>query len=81
LAEVVVANLVEPRLTVGQAIIEHAIDRGEVDAHADVELLATLAPAMSLYRMMIARRPLDRAFLLHIIDRVLIPALTASSHS
>lgn len=69
------AAIVEPWAQVNRLLIKRAIDRGEVAATVDVEALAQVIPSMSAYRTLILRKPLDRAFLVSMIDAVLLPAL------
>ncbi|MEJ3404745.1 TetR/AcrR family transcriptional regulator [Rathayibacter sp. YIM 133350] len=79
LAETATKALVEPRAAINRALIQRAIDRGEVPAtHAsdvDVDALALLTPAMASYRTLMLRKPVDRAFLISVIDGILLPAL------
>jgi len=40
-----------------------------------VDTLARLIPSLAAYRALIGRRPFDHAFLVEIVDGVLLPAL------
>lgn len=75
LADAVNAAIVEPRASVNRLFLRRAVERGEIPADADIEKLALLGPAMASYRVLIQRRPVDRAFLLSIIDDILLPAV------
>jgi hypothetical protein len=55
--------------------MQRAIDRGEISADCDVETLALISPSMATYRVLILRKPVDRSFLLSLIDGVILPAL------
>jgi AcrR family transcriptional regulator len=67
--------LVEPRAKVNRILMQRAIDRGEISADCDVETLALISPSMATYRVLILRKPVDRSFLLSLIDGVILPAL------
>lgn len=75
LADAVNAAIVEPRASVNRLFLRRAVERGEIPADADIEKLALLGPAMASYRVLIQRTPVDRAFLLSIIDDILLPAV------
>src|SRR6478752_7028749 len=75
LADAVNAAIVEPRASVNRLFLRRAVERGEIPADADIEKLALVGPAMASYRVLIQRTPVDRAFLLSIIDDILLPAV------
>ncbi|MDX7953992.1 TetR/AcrR family transcriptional regulator [Lichenihabitans sp. Uapishka_5] len=67
--------MIEPWTQANRILIGRAIARGEVRATVDVEAIAQVIPAMGGYRSLIQRRPFDRAFLVGLLDHVLLPAL------
>jgi AcrR family transcriptional regulator len=75
LAEAVNAAIVEPRAAVNRTLMRRAADRGEIAADADIETLSLVAPSMAAYRVLILKKPVDRDFLISLIDGVLLPAL------
>lgn len=75
LAEAVHAALHEPWASAHRVLMRRAADRGEISASADIETLAHVMPSMAAYRVLVGRRPVDRDFLLSLIDGVLLPAL------
>lgn len=75
LAEAINAAIVEPRAEVNRRLLKRAIARGEIPADCDVEAIALIAPAMASYRLLVTQRPVDRDFLLSIIDGVVLPAV------
>lgn len=75
LADAVNAAIVEPRASINRLFLRRAVERGEIPADCDIEKLALIAPAMASYRVLILRKPVDREFLLSIIDDVLLPAV------
>lgn len=66
--------LVEPRASANRVLFQRAIDRGEISADVDVDLLCMIGPAMVAYRVLMLRRPIDRDALLSNIDRIILPA-------
>jgi AcrR family transcriptional regulator len=75
LADAANAALVEPRAKVNRILFQRAIDRGEISADCDIETLSLISPSMASYRVLILRKPVDRAFLLALIDGVILPAV------
>jgi len=78
LAEAVNAAIVEPWADAHRMFIQRAVDRGEIPA-ADIETLAHVVPSMAAYRTLIQRKPVDRGFLVSLIDGLLLPALRGAS--
>jgi AcrR family transcriptional regulator len=75
LVDAVTAAIVEPRASLNRLFMRRAIERGEIPAETDVETLAMLVPSMTAYRVLILQQPVDRAYLLSLIDGVLLPAV------
>jgi len=75
LAEAVQTALIEPRAAVNRTLFQRAIDRGEIPSDADIETLSMISPAMVSYRTLMLQKATDRAFLLSIIDKVILPAV------
>lgn len=67
--------IVAPWVAANLALIERARARGEVRPGAQVDTVARIIPSLARYRALIQRRPIDRAFLVGIIDGVPLPAL------
>ena len=66
--------LVEPRATANRIFFRRAIDRGEISADVDVELLCMIGPSMVAYRVLMLGKPVDREFLIANIDKIILPA-------
>jgi AcrR family transcriptional regulator len=83
LAETVRAAIIEPRAGVNRVFFARAIERGEIPADVDVDMLTQVSGAMATHRTLILRKPVDRAFMLSVIDDVILPAvgLRPSTHS
>lgn len=75
LVDAVTAAIVEPRASLNRLFMRRAIDRGEISADTDVETLAMIMPSMTAYRVLILQQPVDRAYLISLIDGVLLPAV------
>ncbi len=74
LADVANQVIIEPRAALNRMFMQRAIDRGEIRADADLETLALISPSMTSYRVLILRKPVTRAFLISLIDKVVLPA-------
>jgi len=75
LAEAAREFIVEPRARATRFLLRRAIERGEIRADCDVEMLALVSSSMAAQRTLLLRKPVDRAFLISIIDGVLLPAV------
>jgi Tetracyclin repressor-like, C-terminal domain len=75
LADAVNSAITEPRAAINRLLMQRAVDRGEIRADADIETIAHIGPSMAAYRVLLQRLPVDRAFLLAMIDGVVLPAL------
>ncbi|MGD8195797.1 TetR/AcrR family transcriptional regulator [Herbiconiux sp. P18] len=75
LAQAIDAAIVAPRAEANRRLLQRAIDRGEISPDVDIEAIALVAPAMSSYRLLLTQRPVDREYLLSIIDNVVLPAV------
>jgi AcrR family transcriptional regulator len=74
LAEAARAAIVEPRARVNRLLLQRAVDRGEIAPVGDLDTLALVMPAMVAYRVLMLRQPVDREFLISLVDEVLLPA-------
>ena len=57
-----------------EVIIERAIARGEISPTANLELLAEITPAIMTYRIFMSQQTVNRKFIEHLVDDVLIPS-------
>lgn len=74
LAETARSAIVDPRARVNRFFLQRAIERGEVRPDCDIATLSIVSAAMAAHRTLILRKPVDRAFLISIIDGVILPA-------
>ncbi|WP_305094259.1 TetR/AcrR family transcriptional regulator [Prescottella sp. R16] len=70
------AAVTEPRRAVYRAIVDRAVERGEVPAGRDVDLVGTVFPALTFHRITVLARPVDREFIEQVVDHIVLPALT-----
>ncbi len=75
LAEVARQAIVEPRVIANAALLQRAMDRGEISADCDIANLAVLSQAMATYRVLVLQQPVDREFFIGLIDGVVLPAV------
>jgi len=78
LADAAYAAIIEPRASVNRLLLQRAIDRGEISADTDIETISLVSQSMASYRTLILRKPVDRDFLISVIDGVILPALGLS---
>ena len=76
LASIVQDQLVAPRTAQMRDLFERAAARGEITPGRNLDTLALVAPAMTVYWLMIVNKPLDRAFYAVLVDQILLPMAT-----
>lgn len=81
LADAVKSAIVDPRASVGRLFLQRAIDRGEIPADTDIHTLSMVMPSMATYRVLMLRKPVDRDYMLSIIDGVVLPAVGLSANA
>lgn len=67
--------LIGPWVVANRTLMKRAIARGEANAAAPIERLATIIPSLGAFRSLVQRLPFERDFLEDTIDAVLLPAL------
>jgi AcrR family transcriptional regulator len=75
LAEVAHDAVIAPRAELNRIFLQRAIDRGEIIKDIDIALVANISTSMVTYRTMMLRKPVDRDFLVTVIDAVILPAV------
>ena len=81
LADVVRSQLVVTKRAALADVVERAVARGELPGTADLSLAAEIAAAVLLSRLLITGQSLDDAFIRHLVDGALLPALNAHNHT
>ena len=75
LADAAREAIVAPRIALYRLLLQRALDRGEIAGDADLDLVATIPPAMVSYRALMLGTPATREFMLSLIDDVILPAV------
>ena len=75
LADAAEAAVVRPWADAHLALMRRAAGRGEIPASADVVAVSQVLPTMAAFRTLVQRRPIDRAFVVTLVDGVVLPAL------
>lgn len=63
-----------PRLARNRTIFERARARGEIADDVDIDLLGTLLPSTCSFRALVMGHAIDEAFVVSVIESVLLPA-------
>ena len=74
-ADAVNAAIHKPWVDAYRVLFQRAVDRGEIPVPADIETVLHVVPSMAAFRVLIQRKPVDRDFLVSLIDGLLLPAL------
>ncbi len=69
-------KMAAPPATMAAAVIERAVDRGEIPAPRDLDTVLSVIPGMCLFRLMKTGAAPDRRFFEDVIDSVILPALS-----
>ena len=75
LADAANTAIVAPRAQANLLLMQRAIDRGEISAKCDIQTLSLVTPAMIAHRILILRTPINREFLVSLIDGIILPAV------
>jgi AcrR family transcriptional regulator len=73
LREVFTEQFVAPRKAVFRAVFDRAVERGEIPPVPNFELLSDVVPAMVFHQMILTGRAPDVAFVLTVIDQIVLP--------
>lgn len=65
-----------PNIESSLAVFQRAKARGEIAQETDIELLASLMPAVALHRSFLLGMPVDEGVMTRIVDEVVMPAAT-----
>jgi AcrR family transcriptional regulator len=79
LREVFTEQFIAPRKAVFRTVFEQAIERGEIAPVPNYQLLSDVVPSMVFHRMILTGQPPDEAFILAVLDQIVLP-LTRNPH-
>ncbi|SDC57550.1 transcriptional regulator, TetR family [Sanguibacter gelidistatuariae] len=72
-------QFVVPHTRLITELLERARLRGEVPPGRDIEMIATVGPAMISYQKMTTGRPIEPEFFEQLIDKILVPLATGTT--
>lgn len=72
-ASVFHTQFVRSRITLMRDLLERARRRGELRDDVDLDMVASVAPAMIAYRKVVAGQRVDDDFIVRLIDKVILP--------
>jgi AcrR family transcriptional regulator len=78
LARVFHEQFVASRVRLMRGVLERAQERGEVRVGLDLDMVASVAPAMISHRKMVVGQPIDDEFVERMIDSVILPLATGA---
>jgi len=81
LATCVRHQVLESKCDVSRTLVARAVERGELDPDTDPLLLHEVAAALWFHRVLVVGAAVDDAFIVHVVDDVLLPMLDRSSRS
>jgi AcrR family transcriptional regulator len=76
LSRLIREQMVNKKRTASRAFIDRAVDRGQLPAAIDRTLLDEIGPAMVFTRLIITGEPVDEAFIIHLVDDIILPVLS-----
>jgi AcrR family transcriptional regulator len=79
LATVFHEHFVKARTALMRALLERAKERGEIAPGRDLDLIATVVPAMIAYQKVVAGRQLEPGYAERLIDEIVVPLATGRS--
>ena len=74
-------QFVASRVRLMRGLLDRAQLRGELRHDIDLDMVAAVAPAMISYRKMVAGLKIDDAFVVQMIDSVILPLATGAAGS
>jgi AcrR family transcriptional regulator len=77
LREVFAELFIAPRKAVFRAVFDQAVERGEITAVANYELLTDVVPSMVFHQMILNGKPPGAAFVQTVIDQIVLPLVTS----
>ena len=78
LHEALVTRLIGPKMAAARTVFDAAQQRGEIGPDADLDLLATLLPALSMHEAMLTGAHPSPDRLITLVDNVVLPVCAAT---
>ncbi|HEU4567823.1 MAG TPA: TetR/AcrR family transcriptional regulator [Marmoricola sp.] len=71
-------KFVEPKIAITRGIYRRAVDRGEIDASVDLDVIGPALAGILLHRAYLLGEPPDAAAVERVVDHVILPAVRAA---
>ncbi|WP_310530090.1 TetR/AcrR family transcriptional regulator C-terminal ligand-binding domain-containing protein [Nocardioides sp.] len=75
-AETYRRDFIAPKIAASRVVFDRALERGEINDHVDVALLAPALPGIVLHRVFLLGEEATPDLIAQIIDQIIIPAAT-----
>jgi AcrR family transcriptional regulator len=72
-------DVIAPKLAASRAVFERAIERGEIGADIDIDLLAPALAGIVMHRLILVGEAPTRDIVTSVIDQIILPAATATA--
>lgn len=72
------AQFIAPKIEITRTVFERAIERGEVDAGVDLDVITPALAGILLHRAYLLGEPPDAATVERVVDHVILPAVRAA---
>jgi len=72
-------DVIAPKLAASRAVFERAIERGEIGADIDIDLLAPALAGIVMHRLILVGEVPTRDIVTSVIDQIILPAATATA--
>jgi AcrR family transcriptional regulator len=80
LSNLLVQSMSKGAASVHDEVFKRAIKRGEIPANAKSETVLEIAPAVVTFRLFLSHQNVNRKFIEHFVDDVLLPILNYNPH-
>ncbi|GAY15760.1 putative HTH-type transcriptional regulator [Mycobacterium sp. shizuoka-1] len=80
LREAMQHQFLDQRKALIELVLQHAVDRGEIEAAAISEELWDLLPGYLIFRSIVPNRPPTKKTVQALVDNVIVPSLTRTLH-
>ena len=71
-------KFIDPKIVLIRGVYERAIERGEISAEVDLDVIAPALTGILLHRIYLLGQPADPDMVERVVDRVILPAVRAA---
>jgi len=79
LSDILMKSMSDGAGSVHSAVLDRAIKRGEIPANTSLETVLEITPAVITFRLFMSHQSVNRKFIEHFVDDVLLPVLNHST--